>query len=611
MAYTFKKDKTNTITVNQNAVSTSDLPILLYGKSDSVDYGAGIQTNLYSILENFSSVTSIANPVPGMIWFDDAEKQLKIFTDDDKWLLINTGAISGGGGTPIGTSNDPGTVTINSANGSFSPNVALTAVIADLNIPYISAPNYKWYLNDVLINQAPGSNPASIMPEAEGSYKVIATYEDSLGNNETVSAVSTVYIGSPREITYYTPPISGDYHKYVVPNGVSQIDVTVIGGGGGGGGWQGGNNAVGKAANEVGGVGQSGDKIDLTSLAVVPGEVLYIYVGCGGSGGARYLPSVRNDKMIDSTPLSSLLPCIANKNTWLGPDKSNNGGLVPANIESDSDAFLFSNAVWSVATGGATTTDKTYSVYFPRTSDYIIYACGNYSYTIYVDNVQVLDMPGFDSGNNIGVWSYTYAKYIKLTAGYHDIRLVGSNGNGGEAGIALEFRESGSGFNHGGSAGLPGMKQVDSGASGFGGGSSAIVRANGNEVLVVAAGGGGAGGSTLSIAGDNATGNTVAGSLAEINGGIGTLVAPFGSSSGPGFEVGGAGGGGGYDPSGIGSGKGGVAGLIANDNTAGNKGKSYIKTGTLTVTSAGNGGIPSTYVRTGDGGTGSVHIKCR
>ena len=368
-----------------------------------------------------------------------------------------------------------------------------------------------------------------------------------------------------------------------------------------------------RLSGDIGGSGQSADKIDFGPLTVVPGEILHIYIGGGGAGGGRYLPSTKQDLIIDTTPLSSVLPTIANKSTWMGPDITNTSGLMPANIASDSDAFLFSNGVWSVSTGGATTVDKTYSVSFPRTSNYIIYACANYSSDIYVDGVKVISVVGgdWDVGNNIGPWDYVVSKYIKLDTGYHSIRLVGSNGNGGEAAIALEFRETGGGFNHGGIAGKPGMKQVDCGAAGSGGGSSAIVRATGNEILVVAAGGGGAGGATLTIDGDTATGNVSAGSLAEIDGMNGTLIAPFGSTSGPGFEASGGGGGGGYNPTGIGSGKGGVAGLVANDNTAGNKGMSYIKTGTLTVTAAGNGGIPSTYIRTGDGGTGFVHIKCR
>jgi hypothetical protein len=81
------------------------------------------------------------------------------------------------------------------------------------------------------------------------------------------------------EATTQTITSSG---SFVVPTGVNQIDIQIIGGGGGGGG--GGNNA-GTGGPGGGGGGGAGTLFYYPRWAVTSGETLTVTIGSGGSGG--------------------------------------------------------------------------------------------------------------------------------------------------------------------------------------------------------------------------------------------------------------------------------------------------------------------------------------
>lgn len=74
-------------------------------------------------------------------------------------------------------------------------------------------------------------------------------------------------------ITYNVPGV----YNFVVPAGVTSIDITMSGGGGGGGGW----GPVGPGPT----AGSSAGVQTITSMAVTPGNNITVYVGSGGSGG--------------------------------------------------------------------------------------------------------------------------------------------------------------------------------------------------------------------------------------------------------------------------------------------------------------------------------------
>jgi hypothetical protein len=74
----------------------------------------------------------------------------------------------------------------------------------------------------------------------------------------------------------YERNVPGTY-KFVVPNGVTLIEVTVLGGGGGGGG--------GQAAGSNGGGGGGGGGAARSFLSVTPGGTHTFTIGAGGTGG--------------------------------------------------------------------------------------------------------------------------------------------------------------------------------------------------------------------------------------------------------------------------------------------------------------------------------------
>jgi len=94
--YTLKTSDNTEIQVNQNDIiepldSDSKLPITLYGKNFR-EYGQQFQNNLFYILENFCGDTAPQHPVIGMLWYDDKNDMLKLYTGKDNpngpWMQV-------------------------------------------------------------------------------------------------------------------------------------------------------------------------------------------------------------------------------------------------------------------------------------------------------------------------------------------------------------------------------------------------------------------------------------------------------------------------------------------------------------------------------------------
>jgi hypothetical protein len=148
--------------------------------------------------------------------------------------------------------------------------------------------------------------------------------------------------------------------------------------------------------------------------------------------------------------------------------------------------------------------------------------------------------------------------------------------------MALDIRETSSGFNNGGVGGTSGPNGF-SGEGGYGGGSSAIVKSDGT-VLLVAAGGGGGGGADMKGIPTGLIINGIPKSTTDTYSDTGNGATPGANVDG----AGGGGGGGGYASDGKGIGLGGkITAVNADSNTygeGGREGKSYINTDFVTVT---------------------------
>jgi hypothetical protein len=94
--YTLQTSDNNSIKIQQNDIiepldSDSTLPITLYGKNFR-EYGQQFQNNLYYILENFCGDTAPQHPVIGMLWYDNKNDMLKLYTGktkpDGPWMQV-------------------------------------------------------------------------------------------------------------------------------------------------------------------------------------------------------------------------------------------------------------------------------------------------------------------------------------------------------------------------------------------------------------------------------------------------------------------------------------------------------------------------------------------
>jgi hypothetical protein len=251
---------------------------------------------------------------------------------------------------------------------------------------------------------------------------------------------------------------SNSLQQLIWPTTTSQITAYVWGGGGGGGG---------SDAGSPGGYGGGGGFARKT-FTITNGDILQVAVaGAGGAGGSSR----------GSAPGGSAGPSYTASTVWTSLELLSN----PINLRVTNGAyvgFLNQYGVWNY-TPSATYFDQTVTVNFPSTGYYnITGSCDNYA-TVYIDGVNVLDIPGFQA---------TYSSSVLVTAGNHSVRLYGVNTGGpGSFGVTITGGASfGGGF---GSAAGPAPL---SGGGGGGGGASVILL-NGTPIAI-AGGGAGAGG---------------------------------------------------------------------------------------------------------------------
>ena len=91
MPYTidFSQSSKTAIVVNDGTIDTST-SIGLIGKNYT-RFGEILNENMLHIMENFANANAPSNPTEGMLWYDTANSQLKIY-DNGVWSVILSGA---------------------------------------------------------------------------------------------------------------------------------------------------------------------------------------------------------------------------------------------------------------------------------------------------------------------------------------------------------------------------------------------------------------------------------------------------------------------------------------------------------------------------------------
>jgi hypothetical protein len=426
-------------------------------------------------------------------------------------------------------------------------------VTYDIRI-YNDTASGKWYTNKSADGKKTGISYMTILEYQDTNF--VSNVADYVAPVVTVPTTSST-------VEYKVPNPSAEYYEYTVPDGVTKLSVDIIGAGGGAGAQSG--------DGKVGGQGGHGVKMS-ANITVTPKEVLRIYVGCGGVGGGTSNSTYKTtQKNIYRNPGDSTLPVIVNKQTLLatgifsGTSDTFNPTKYPAQI------FLKNNDVWGKGMPG-TLKDVVFEVNFPKSSSYMVSAMMDNYGTVKIDDVLIIDVP---------THTLVFSKCTKITKGKHYIKLYAYNVDGPK-GLALEIRETSSGFNNGGVGGTSGPDGY-SGEGGYGGGSSAIVKSDGTVLIVAAGGGGGGGADTKGIP----TGLKIDGIPKSAT----DTYSDTGNGAIPGAKIdggGGGGGGGGYVPNAKGNGIGGVVTAVnADSNTyggGGHEGASYINTDLVTVT---------------------------
>ena len=131
------------------------------------------------------------------------------------------------------------------------------------------------------------SNTSSL---SVGTHTITCTATKTTGT--TTSATITIIVAVAYTEKSWTTP--GTY-TWIVPEGVTKIQVTVAGaGGGGGGGW---NRKIGEGTN-TGYSGKAGGQgaLVVQNIDVVMGDNVSIKIGAGGSGGAGYTGGISGNR---------------------------------------------------------------------------------------------------------------------------------------------------------------------------------------------------------------------------------------------------------------------------------------------------------------------------
>lgn len=87
MPYTLRRsDGTILLNIPDHSIDKSELPIALVGRG-AVNYGTDFGQNFIHMLENFADHSAPSRPMTGMLWYDTAEREMKLWTGS-AWRLI-------------------------------------------------------------------------------------------------------------------------------------------------------------------------------------------------------------------------------------------------------------------------------------------------------------------------------------------------------------------------------------------------------------------------------------------------------------------------------------------------------------------------------------------
>ena len=87
MAYTITgADGTVVATISDGTTDTTSTPLTLVGKN-STNYGLHLNTNMVSLLNNFSSSVNPTNAIIGQLWFDSGNDRLKYLDTARNWRI--------------------------------------------------------------------------------------------------------------------------------------------------------------------------------------------------------------------------------------------------------------------------------------------------------------------------------------------------------------------------------------------------------------------------------------------------------------------------------------------------------------------------------------------
>lgn len=252
---------------------------------------------------------------------------------------------------------------------------------------------------------------------------------------------------------------SGSYQTLTVTQAFGSTMTAYLWGAGGGGGH-------GDGWSGIGGAGGGGGYSKVT-FSVKPSDVVGIAVGQGGTRGA-------NGRGVGGgaagAGYNNLLWSSLNLLSLPGVIKVTNGRY---------SSFLNQYGVWKPGTSF----DQTVAVYFPESGNYVFTgSCDSIGY-FYLDEVEVLYVP------NTYTTPPTVSAPVYVTAGFHNVRLLGINISG-PAGIGLTI--TGDFISYSGAVGGNAGPAGTSGGGGGGGGAT-VLTLNGN-IIGVAGGGGGGGG---------------------------------------------------------------------------------------------------------------------
>lgn len=281
-------------------------------------------------------------------------------------------------------------------------------------------------LNDVPATILPGRS--ATVAVNNGTYSDVGTFRSAivLQTNSQNSPDITIPVSTTSQPGHgsFTTTYPGNY-TWTVPDGVYNVRVKLAGAGGGGAGAPAAavydeNNYYGylRITDDVtyGADGGTGFYTD-TYLSVTPGQTISYTIGDGGAGGAAQQNGSNGQQSVFN-------------GTIIAPGGYGGGVLNSYSTGSTNGAWsslLNSNSIWN---GNG---DYYWNLYFPATQDYQFnLAIDNYG-TLYVDDVEIVYAPSFNS-----VWSAT----TEITQGWHTIKITGTN-TGGPAAIGATITQTG------------------------------------------------------------------------------------------------------------------------------------------------------------------------